>query len=251
MSEVNYEIIQQYLSGELSAEDAAAFEGQMKSNPELAREVQLYKTIDDEMKGDMKHSANDEQLKQSLKNLTNEFFETPKAKVVSLKKYWWIAAAAAAIIAFIVLRPAANQVFDNEKLYAYYTQDAAQLSEGTRGGNDDTLIEKAVKLFNKKEYKQALPLMQQAAASRPDDTELYLSLGYCYMQSGNIDTALTVFNKVSKGNTVYKNQAIWYKALLLLKENKVDECYSILQSIPKDADSYKEAKGLIKKIEKR
>ena len=49
--------------------------------------------------------------------------------------------------------------------------------------------------------------------------------------------------------SVFKNKAIWYKALTYLKQDKREECYKILVTRPVDADNFKEAKELMKKIE--
>jgi Flp pilus assembly protein TadD len=253
MEEINYEMIQQYLGGELTAAEVAAFELEMKTNAELAKEVALYKTIDEEMKRSKAGEKDEKELTSSLQSLTNEYFNTPKGKVIGIKKYWWYVAtaAAAAVIAFILFRPASDEAFDNKKLYAHYTTNTEELATGIRGDKNDSLLKAASAYFNFGDFKMALPLLQLATASRPEDIQLQLAVGYCHMQTNSDDSAQLIFTKIETGNSVYKSKAHWYKALLFLKQNKIDECYSSLQLLPATADNYKDAQELMKKISKR
>jgi hypothetical protein len=57
-----------------------------------------------------------------------------------------------------------------------------------------------------------------------------------------------IFDEIAGGLTVFKNEAVWYKALSLLKQNKLEECYQVLDGLPAEASRYKEAKELMKKI---
>ncbi len=251
MSGINYEMIQQYLNGELTAGEAAAFEAEMNNDPALAKEVQLYRSIDNEMTEQQQQGKKEGELKATLQNLTGEFFAVPRPKVISIKKYGWYAAAAAAvIIAFVWFNGSSSENFDNKKLYAYYTKNGPELSSGQRGDND-TLLERGIRYFNNKEYQQAFGILQPLVSKQRDDIQLYLALGYCYMQTGNDEEALSIFNKVIAGSSVYQDQAYWYKALLLLKQNKIAECYTVLGYLSATADDHQQAEELMKKIEKQ
>ncbi len=252
MNEINYEIIQQYINGELSNDEVVAFEAAIRANPILAEEVKLYKTIDREMQEQVVGKANATDVQTSLQELTNEFFSTPKAKVISVKKYWWaVGAAAAAVLLFFLLRPAFNTRFDNAKLYAAYTKDVKELSTEVRGGNTDSLLSAAAKLYNTKNFKAAIPLLKEVVDKVPESKEFYIAAGYCYMQIENTDSAILIFDEIIKTTSIYKSRAQWYKALALLKQNKIDSCYADLKLIPEGADNYKAARELMKKIEKR
>jgi predicted Zn-dependent protease len=96
-----------------------------------------------------------------------------------------------------------------------------------------------------------LPMLQQLSVKYPDDKSLPLAEGISLMQTGQYDAAIVIFDSLAAGQTVYKEQGIWYKALALLKQNKLDECTAQLKSLPKESSKYKEATELIKKIEKR
>jgi tetratricopeptide (TPR) repeat protein len=252
MSEINYEIISQYLDGELTGEALTAFEKQMQEDAELAAEVNIYRTIESDQSFNILNKAEKEKLAASLTGLTKDYFKKNEAKVIGINRWWYAAAAVAATVVFIlILRPFGGETFDNEKLFAYYSKNIESLSAGERGADNDTLILQAINLFNKKDYEQSLPLLKKILTSKPNETDLIIATGICYLQTNHPDSAIKIFDRVANGNTVYKSEAIWYKALALLKENKPEECYKVLESLPADADNIKEAKELMKKIKEK
>ena len=250
MSEINYEIINQYLEGELSGEALLAFEKEMKANPVLAEEVTLYKKINEEMHLQAQQDKEEQALTGNLKKLNEQYFKKPAGKVRSINRWWYagVAAAAAAVL-FFVIRPFSGSSFNNEKLYTYYIKNVETLPGGERGNPDDSLLVKAADLYNQKDYAKALPLLRDILTRKPDETQVKLASGFSYLQTGHFDSASGVFDEIASGTTVFKNEAVWYKALAALKQNKLDECYRLLESLPAEASRYKEAKELMKKID--
>lgn len=252
MSEINYEIISQYLDGELTGDALAAFEKQMQENADLAAEVNIYKTIEAEQIFNTKIKAEKETLANTLQELNKTYFKKNETKVVKINRWWYAAAAvAAAVLLIIIMRPFGGEAFNNEKLFAFYSKDVEPLSAGQRGAATDSLALKAVDLFNKKDYAGSLPLLKEVRINKPDETDIFLATGICFLQINKPDSALNIFNIIADGNTVYKNQAIWYKALVLLRQNKIDDCYKVLETLPPEADNYEDAKVLMKKIKER
>jgi TolA-binding protein len=250
MIEFNYEIIDQYLAGELTGEELVAFEQQMQSNPALVNEVQLYKTLGGEIKQVNQTDKNEENLHRSISNLNKEYFK-PKAPIVKMKKIWWMGiAAAVAAIVLLLVQPFAGEKFDNEKLFAHYSANTDELSSVQREGTDNPELVNAAELYNSKQYQLALPLLEKLVTAYPDDKDLLLAKGVSVLQNGKVESAIPIFNAISSTETVYKNSALWFKALSLLKMNKLAECVTVLRSLSTGADRYKQAQELIKKIEK-
>lgn len=252
MSEVNYEIISQYLDGELTGEALAAFEKQMQEDAELAAEVNIYRTIESDQLFATKNKAEKEKLAASLEELNKDYFKKTEAKVIGINRWWYAAAAVAAVVVFmLVLLPFGKETFDNEKLFAYYAKDIEPLSAGERGANDDSILLQAANFFNRKDYERSLPLLKNVLIRKPNETDIAIATGICYLQTNQPDSAIKIFDQVANGNTVYKSQAIWYKALTLLKENKPEDSYRVLESLPAEADNINEAKELMKKIKEK
>lgn len=245
-------MIEQYVSGELTGQERIAFEKKMQEDPMLAQEVDLYRSIGQEIR-DMGQAHEQEQaLRNNLQALNKEYFQE-QAPVVKMKRVWWIAgaAAAAAAILLFVIKPFSAEKFSNEKLFSYYTEDVAELSPGQRGGADDSLLARVATLYNKQEYSEAIPLLETLINRHPADNELLLAKGISQLKINQPDSALVVFNSLINGQSVFKNQGLWYKALALLKQNKLAECAEALNDISPVSDRYKLSQQLLKKIKKQ
>lgn len=251
MSEINYERINDYLDGQLSGEDLLAFEKEMQANAELAREVALFKTTGNQLSAQLKNLEEKEELTETLKGLNTTYFKKPEVVVRSFSRWWYAAGVAAAIILFFIIKPLQHQSLSNEALFIAYSKNVEELPGAERGNKDDTMLQRATSVYNKKDYASALPLLQNVLAGKPEEIQLYLAMGICYLQTGKYDSAINVFDTIANGNTVFKTEAIWYKALVFLKQNKLADCRSALQSIPPGGYQFKEAAALLKEIEGR
>jgi tetratricopeptide (TPR) repeat protein len=56
-------------------------------------------------------------------------------------------------------------------------------------------IEQATKLFNEKQYDQALALLEQFLAQNPKAYQVQLLIGDCYREKGDLDRAIETYNK--------------------------------------------------------
>ncbi|MFT5891542.1 MAG: hypothetical protein ACI9Y7_001646, partial [Dokdonia sp.] len=64
----------------------------------------------------------------------------------------------------------------------------------------------------------------------------------------NYADAEQIFVNLSTGNSVFKYKAQWYNALNFLKQGDTDRCKQILQDLPQEAENYKNAQELLKKL---
>ena len=248
MNEFNYDIINDYVSGELSGDALLAFEKELQTNEALAKEVAIFKTIQEELGSQFKNKSDSENLRQTLENLNQTYFEKPKAKVVSMKKIiLGLTAIAAAVLLFFMLKPS-NSNYDKVAIYADAIKDVEPISNSVRGIGIDDDIEKAKLLYNAKNYTAALPKLKAIVEKKKEETELIMALGVCYLQTNKLDSAFQVFDNIAQGQTVYKNNAILYKALIYFKQNNTEACKAALELIPADADKYNAAQALLKKI---
>ena len=75
MNKTLFEKIEQYLNGEMSAEERVLFEYEMKTNDELSSACNTYKLIETQMRNQEKNSENETLLKDSLQKLNAVYFE--------------------------------------------------------------------------------------------------------------------------------------------------------------------------------
>jgi hypothetical protein len=74
MDETWFEKIEQYLNGEMSAEEKLLFESEMRKNSELSSAFNMYKNIETGMRDKEKYSGAEEALKNSLSKLNAVYF---------------------------------------------------------------------------------------------------------------------------------------------------------------------------------
>src|SRR5258705_9436236 len=98
-----FEKIELYLAGELKGEELALFEKQLKDDDQLRQQVDLYKTIESEMKQRTSGSKEEADLKKSLSDLGKKYFaRETTAKIIPIhQKRKWLYVAAAAVLLII------------------------------------------------------------------------------------------------------------------------------------------------------
>ncbi len=238
-----YEKIELYLANEMSEQDRLAFEQEMNTNAEVKETVALYQSLNDDYVQIENSKIGVSQLQQNLQEISPNYFkEEKKAKVFSMKQTVSLLAVAASLFfAFLLLKP---MLFSNKDLFkSYYEEEALS----TQRSNSDS-VTKAIELFNKKEYSQALIYLEAITNKDADATDLQLAKGVCYLNLAQYDKANTVFETVATGQTIYKERAQWLKAMLLLKQEKKAACKTYLQTIETSSSYYKKAQELIGKL---
>lgn len=245
MKQFNYEIIDDYLNRRLTGAGLTSFEKELNEGGELAKEVALYALIEKELKNNVAEDKDQDAVKTTLSDLSQRHFNNNKTTRV-IKLWPFAAAAAAAILLFIFFNPFSNDKFDNKELYSSYSGQLYQFSP-TERGVEDSLILKAAILYNKNNFSEALPLLAEAQKNFVND-ELKLVIAICLLKTNKDDEAITALDRVIAGKSVYIGEALWYKAMLLLKQNKLQACSGVLKLISPDSDKYKDAQDLSAKI---
>lgn len=251
MNELYKEMIERYLEGDLTAEERIAFEQQLQQDPALAAELALHKKIHAEMQQHTLHEKKQQELNTTITSLNKEFFKQP-APVRRIKRWWYAAAGVAAAVVLLLVWNlfSGTESFDNKKLFAYYAKNPEELPGGERGGAADSLRLKAAALYNSQDYRNALPLLRTLTAANPEDKQLQMALAISLMHADLYAEAIRIFERIQTGSSVYMGEATWYKALTLLKQNNLSECYEVLEQIPETNSHYKQAAELMKKITK-
>jgi hypothetical protein len=254
---VDYEKIENYITGGLSAAEKAAFEQEMAANPALMAEVELYRQVDAQMSAATAAEAGAPALQRQLEALNRQYFGQSSgqpAPVVPMKKrrwpYYLTGAVAAAVLAFVLVRPllTANPV-STDSLYAEFAQ-YNMATDSDRGNGTANQSAAAISLFNKREFAKALPLLNRLSAA-DTSSSLALALAACYTETGDSARAMGKLQEVEarwQSPAAVHSRVVWYKALLLLKYKNVEGCRQALQTIPADSDFGDNATALLKKL---
>jgi len=252
---IKFEQIHSYLNGELSGTTLTDFEAQMKSDPALKAEVDLYRDIDIALMDDDKipfiqsmnkiHEVNQEERIPAQ-------ITTPNSRRRIFR--YAVAAAVAILLAVFVVPlllppPDAMQLSEN-------TIGAAPMLDTKRSESDNFNVTKEAEAINQKiiegEYAAAIPLLTDLYSQTGDNNDA-LSLGYCHLQVKNYDNGIAVFKEIIAKKTNINDAANWYLAHIYLRKGEKETAKNILKQLIQGAkitsQRRKQAENLINSIE--
>jgi hypothetical protein len=206
-----------------------------EANPKLVKE---YKEL-------FKNSEAHE-LKETILKVQNEF-QKPKSKVTFSKKLFYLSAAMIALLFTIyVVTP---KSISNQDLYTSYIQKENLPSLITRSKSQNDL-KIAQDFFEKKKYKEALSIFEkELEKSNIEDANIYIYTGISQMELNKLEDAEKTFDRLISSGLIDSSKGKWYKSLLYIKKDNIQEAKSILKEI-KQKKSYNHmlAEELLKRI---
>ena len=233
-----YELVDRYLTGQLSPEETKEFEAQLSSDPELAKELEFQQKI-----GSVLKTGKALDLKARLNKIEADFQAAPpKAPQKQPRKQWglWprlaVAASFALLMTFLV-RMWFFPPVDTLQLYAdnftpYPTKTVRK---------PGVALEKAVKSYEKKEYAEALPIFEQVAKTDSLYNEWSMYRGICYLETGNAVAAETDFLRLlAEGGAFYEEDARWYLVMAYLKQGQRQKAKTELNIFNAQKSTYKQ-----------
>lgn len=232
--------IDAFLLGQMEEKEEKAFRLQLQDDPVLQKEVALQEKIIHGLK-----AFNNQELKSRLKAIHREVVK-PSAKTVWINPVWRYVGIVASllligIVAFWIFRPEPTK----DLFQAYY--EPYNFS-GSQRGNNERLLAEAVAFYQQGKFQDALPKLDSLTRDQPDSLEYLLAQGICFLEIGQYEQSRRVFLQIIQtGNALYTDQAKWYYALLLIKENQFDEARALLDSLTQNAsaDHYEDAVRLL------
>ena len=235
--------IEQYLTNEMSPSERIAFEQELKSNPDLAKEFELSQSIDSALERD-----DIIDLRRKLGNAMHPgqtvVKEVPVVHIQSMK--WWYAVAmlvtlltVSAIIYFQTPKGNLNDTLFSE----YYTSE--NIIDQTRG--DENIVEAVVK-FQQKDFRAASMLFKCVLDADNSNIAVRFYYGISNIETGNYDNSIKAFTAIiNQSDNLYIEHAHWYLGLCYLKNNQKAEAISQFNIIAFDPDNFHclEAKSIL------
>lgn len=232
-----------YADGEMEASEIEAFEIALRDDADLQAELKLYKSVKGTLKSKLAPNQADTEFKETLKQLTQQHFNSagakPTAKIFAFSKIWY--AAAILVIGLLVWAPW------NKNLYNQYA-DTEMISFAERGNNDQADLQSATDAFNAGKFEEAEKILAPLVTEDPANDMLRYYLGVAQLEEGSVETARKNLSIVAAKESLLKYDATFYMALSYLKDKNKDECKVWLNKIPEDASSYDKAQELLKDL---
>lgn len=247
MKEFDYDMINRYLDGEMSAEDVNAFEEQMQQDIDLKNEVALLKDVNETLKIKLHPGEVETSLLNSLKEMNSEYFSNrpEQAKIIPLNRRRWMTAVAAVFVMALLLT--VWQPWKKEDLYKQYASiQMPGIAE--RGAASDSLLNSAVKNFNNKNFADAARSFEAALKDSSQNSFVQYYYAIALLENGDIEKSRVQLTELYIGESTFKYDAAFYAALSYLKEKNTDACKEWLNKIPVDAGIYNKAQELLKKL---
>ncbi len=243
MKEDNYILFDKYLAEELTNTELMSFEERLESESDFKQEFKIYKDLETSLNSKF-NNEEELALRKTLSNLGSKHIKEEnstkkKGKLISLVNYkqLMVAASIALLIGFFLFN-------NGNPVYSDFSKHNS-LELVVRSDNNEA-ITKAEEAFNSKKYNKALDYLTQLSSSNDIEIELYK--GICFLELNNYADGDIIFDKISSGNSAFKNTATWYKALSMLKQEQFEACKHVLKTIPESAEEYTKAKKLLRKL---
>ena len=238
MNEELYIRFEQYLANEMTSEEKTIFEEQLQNDASFKESFTLYKETTQFL--EHKFSKEKAEFNQSLKSIAKQHFSAKKeTKVITFKPWYY------AVAATIVVLIGTWMMMQNDPSYSDFNQHETAVFIERSDSNEN--LQKAQEAFNKKDYKQAVAAFDKIKDFRKPELQYFYAIAL--IETNNYTKAELFLDQLRGGNSVYKDKATWYLALSYLKQDKKEECKSILKKVPADAEDYDKAQELLNDLE--
>lgn len=244
----NRHLISKYLEGELDPITAARFEEDLRSDPLLQQELELYKEVDEAL-ADTDLIELRMQLRDIHTRLAPETTLQPRAGIKWITRVG--AAASLAVLlglgTYTIIRMNSSQYLFN-KYYQPY-----ELTSANRSGVSETdlTLREAMLKYQNQEYREAVLLFEKVLTADPDQMATQLYTGISYFEIEEYRKAGNSFTKVIEQNdNLYIEQARWYLGFCYLKTEEKEKAIRQFREISSSKGYYSEkAKAILKRLQ--
>lgn len=235
------ELINRYVSGEMAEAERADFNERLRRDKTLADRVALYRSVSENLSARFKTAQKKNQLKETLAQVDQDYFDQEKSTSGSAWYKW----AAAACIVLLCGAFFYNNFFSSPQYDEFAVYEPMAIVER---GETDVMKIKAQTTFNAGQYTNAIPYFDSLLAQDPANMEVLLYKGIALLEEDKAEQAEAIFNAVRDSNSVYTDEATWMLALSALKQKNYDRCKEILLQIDSGASVHRKASELLKEL---
>ncbi len=112
----------------------------------------------------------------------------------------------------------------------------------------DSISKNAETKFNSGNYQQAIVYFDALLKQSPQNIEIELYKAIAQIETNDFISAEKLLQAISRGNSVYVSNALYWHALSKLKQKKYSEAKSILLNISSESEEYSKAQKLLSKL---
>ncbi|WP_130733346.1 tol-pal system YbgF family protein [Flavobacterium sp. J27] len=242
MKEDVFLLFDQYLENEMTPQEKLDFENQLQNSIELNEAFELYKETSHFLKNTF--STDVEDFKNNLKAISKRSQEEEEViksrKVISMPTKWFAIAASIVVLFFVWF-------FMNDTVPEYQDFNQHEKAYFTERSQNNIYLKQAEEAFNAKNYQKAVLLFENIT-SKDLGVEEQLFYAIALLEENQFPKAESILENIKRQPSVFRNKAIWYLALSKLKQKDYENCKTLLNEIPKQAEDYDKAQKLLDKL---
>ena len=239
-------LIEKYLTGQISEEELALLEKEVRHNPDFAEEVKLKTFLYAKQKSDLKR-----ELLAAKKNT----FKSERTGMRWINFRWLNRIAATLLIGVIIgatcflgsvsSSPESTSILLEEK----YPPPALvrNITEKASGNWESARIH-----YEKGNYTKVVLLIEELSScsnTTNQEYSLYLGLSYLYQEQPNYEKAAKQLRKLLNPRGKFDDVAEWFLGLIYIKQEKHEHATKLLENIVKKQGwRHAEASSLLKTI---
>lgn len=213
-----WEEIEAFLNGSLTAEADQAFRLQLEKDTVLTAKVEQVKLS--------LLTVEEAGLRADMESFHSRLQQQPVVSIEAHRKMnarKWLAIAAVFIAVCVAALLYLQQPSKNERLFSTYYKADPGLST-TMSQTDDYTFEKAMVEYKTKNYTKAVDSWQLLLKDNPNSDTLNYFIGSAYLALNKSETAIPYFENITlKPGSEFVSDACWYLGLALIKTGRLEE----------------------------
>jgi hypothetical protein len=228
-----HELAERYVLGNLNPVEKEVIEDELLKNSDLRKEIELLQGIS--------YAVQDQDLLDFRSMVQEEAVAYKESRNgIRIRKIFIRASAAAASIilvaaTFFVLSVQSNKTINTAKIYShYYNIYSSGLASRSGPDNAYELFGQAGRNFLARDYKSARAGFDSVLLKNPGDNKALFFSGISSMELHDFLVASNRFKKIiDNANSLYIEQAEWYRGLALLALNDRKNALQHFRSLAK------------------
>jgi len=239
--------IEQFLANEMAPSERTAFKNELRSNPDLARELKLAQAIDSAILSDDVIDLRQKLIAAINAGKVSEK-EVPVVRI-NTRKWWYAAASLLALVAVsATLYLQTNRNLSTDSLFSQY-YNSENIVDITRG--DENIVDAVIK-FQQKDYSTASVMFKKILDKDESNIAVWFYYGISNIETQNYQNSIKAFNTIiNQNDNLYIEHAEWYLGLCYLKNNQKDKAMDQFVAIASNPENFhhQEAKNILEKLQ--
>lgn len=190
---------------------------------------------------------------EEFRNTINQFHQqidriTSPVKIT--RPRWIYAVAAVLVLGLLTLFYSRWGQSKSEILFNRYFEPYPSTLRIVRGNTTTSTLKQAVHWYERKEYKKALPGLEEMLKTEPSNPFLHFYTGMSFLCLDRPEKAIPHFRTVlALKEHPFLEPASWYLGLAFLKEGEMNKAKSIFQDIASSQNAFREeSENLLQKM---